>query len=1050
MKLLKTVSSRLLLLALIISLASLFSAAGQELKPDLLKNLKWRQIGPASFGGRIDDIEAVPDNPNIIFIATASGGIFKSVNNGVTWKPVFDEEGTSLSIGDIAIAPSDPNVVWAGTGEANSRQSSSWGDGIYKSLDGGETWKYMGLKETHHIGRIVINPKNPDVVFAAALGHLWGSNTDRGLYRTRDGGKTWEKVLWINDVTGVVDVAMEANGRVLYAAAYQKMRKAWGFVGGGPQSGLYRSLDGGDTWEKLSQGLPEGDTGRIGIDISKSQPNFVYVILENKNGGVFKSEDRGETWTRMNSIDPRPMYYSNIRVDPVNPHKIWMLDSPLFLSIDGGKTLSSQSTGENIHVDHHAFWINPRNPDHLMLGGDGGFYISYDGSKNWDFIDNLPIGQYYGIAVDTRDPYWIYGGTQDNGSWGIPSRTASPFGITNADVVNIAYGDGFYSAVDPKDHRAIFAESQMGRLYFVDLLTREEKGIKPVPQDPKKEYRWNWSCPLLISAHDSNVFFYGGNILFKTSDRGQTWTEISPDLTRNQDWKKIPIMGVVRNDSTLSRDDGVSHYGTLTSVSESPLQAGLIYAGTDDGNLQMTMDGGQTWTNLTDRFKLPGPRWVTDVVASAHGAGTAYATFDGHYDDDFKPYIYKTADFGKTWKSVAGDLPDGMTLNVIAEHPRNANLLFAGTEFGLFISVNGGKNWVLPGGNLPRVPVDDIVVNARDNDLILGTHGRSIIILDDIAFLEKLDESAINSEAGFFPMREAVEFYETRILPSPGASKFAGPNPDYGASITYYLKADPPKPDKPAADKEKSEKSGEKPKEEKAPTVKILILDGEGRTVRELEGPDRKGFNRISWDLRYPLPFKSEGEEGWFGPIKGRLVLPGEYTAKLVARNQEFSRKFNVRIDPLARTSPDGLKSRFDLSLKYTEFMRLFKDSQKAAESLDKELKRIKDVIKDLKDVPEEVKKKLEDFSKKLEEKKKYFGGSWDSPGFDIMDYYGQLQASTSAPTEAQVRKAGHIEPELKKNIEGLNALITKDLPELQSLLAAKGIKLVPVEAVKM
>jgi len=1030
---------------------STYSSGPSEFNSELLKALKWRQIGPACFGGRIDDIEAVPDNPNIIFIAAASGGIFKSVNNGVTWKPVFDEEAVALSIGDIAIAPSDPNIIWAGTGEPNSRQSSSWGDGVYKSMDGGEIWKYMGLKDTHAIGRVVIHPKNPDIVYVAALGHLWGPNNERGLYRTKDGGKTWEKILFINENTGVVDVALEDNGRILYAGAYQRQRRAWGFVGGGPHGGLYRSLDGGDTWEKLAKGLPEGDIGRIGLDISKSRPNIVYAIIENKKyGGVFRSEDRGETWTRMNEINPRPMYYSQIRVDPKNPNKIWLLDNPLFLSLDMGKTFSSQGTGEKIHVDHHALWINPNNTDHLLLGNDGGFYISYDGSKNWDFIDNLPIGQYYAVGIDTRDPYWIYGGTQDNGNWGIPSRTLSSAGILNSDVVSIAYGDGFYAAVDPKDHRAIFAESQNGRLYFVDLVTREEKGIRPVSEDQEKKYRWNWSCPLLISPHDSNVLFYGSNILFKTSDRGMTWAESSPDLTRgNLDWKKLPIMGVERNDDTLSRDDGVDAYGTITTISESPVQAGLIYVGTDDGNVQMTQDGGKTWQNLTDRFKLSSPHWVSRVLASSQAAGTAYVSFDGHQDDDFKPYLYLTTDFGKTWKSLAGNIPDGMVTNVVAEHPRNPNLLFVGTEFGLFVTVDGGKNWALASGNLPRAPVDDIIVNARDNDLILATHGRSIIILDDISMLENLSASVLNSEAYFFPVRDATQFYEMRNLPDPGASEFSGPNPDYGALISYYLKNDPLKEEKPAPAKEKTDKAEEKQEPKKEPKIKIVILDKDGKVVKELEGPDKKGFNRTSWDLRYSLPFESKGEDGWFGPLKGHFVLPGEYTIKLQARNVELVQKFNVKMDSQARTTSEALQARFDAVVKVSEFQRAFKDAQKAGEQVFKEFNRLKDLVKEKKDASDEVRNKVDAFSKKLEEKKKAWGGGWDSPEFVIMDLAGQLQASTSAPTQAQLRSIQHLAIKLEKTIAELNEILTKEFPELQKFLESQGIKAVSAEPVK-
>jgi len=1028
--------------ALIISGTGL-SWGSYDLPQPILENISWRQIGPACFGGRIDDIEAVAGNPKIIFLATASGGIFKTVNNGVTWKPVFDEEGTSLSIGDIAIAPSDPAVVWAGTGEPNGRQSSSWGDGVYKSLDGGENWAYMGLKETRRVGRLVIHPKNPDIVYLAALGHLWGPNPERGLYRTMDGGKTWTKVLEINPDTGVVDVAMEDNGRILYAAAYQSRRRAWGFVGGGPGSGLYRSLDGGNTWAKLTKGLPDGDTGRIGLAIAPSHPHIVYAIIENKKGGVFRSEDRGETWTRMSDFNHRPMYYSQIRVDPKNPDKIWALGSPFFVSIDGGKTFTSEGTGEKIHVDHHALWINPNDPDHMLLGNDGGLYVTYDGTRNWHFLDNLPIGQYYAIGLDTRTPYWIYGGTQDNGSWGIPSRTYSMLGIMNSDVVNISYGDGFYAAVDPTDHTTIYNESQTGRLYRVDLITREEKVIRPVPQDAKEEYRWNWSCPLIISPHDPKTVYYGGNKLFKTMDGAHSWEVISPDLTKNQDWKKIPIMGVARNEDTLSRDDGVSHYGTLTTISESPVTSGLIYVGTDDGNVQMTRDGGKIWTDLTPKFRLPGDRWVTRVLASHHGEGTAYVSFSGHQDDDFIPYIFKTADSGATWKMISKGIPYGMVVNAVAEHPRNPNLLFAGTEFGLFVTLDGGANWILAGGGLPRAPVDDIIVNARENDLILGTHGRSIIILDDIAFLEKIDADTLGSEVCLFPPREAVQFYEMRELPTPGASEFSGPNPNYGALFTYYLKSDPPakKPEAETGKAGKEDKDAETQTCEKA-GVKIVILDAQGNTVRELEGPDRKGMNRISWDLRYPLSFEAkEDDEGWFGPHRGHFALPGEYTVKLVARGQELTQRFSVKADPQAETSLEALRARFEASLNASELQRAFKDAQKAAETVGKEMERLKELLKEREEVPEEIPAKMKDWEEKFKELGKDFKGGWGGPEFEIMDLAGQLQASMSAPTEAQLRSITQLHDKLVKGIEKLNGLITKDFVDLQKLLESKGIR---------
>jgi photosystem II stability/assembly factor-like uncharacterized protein len=1002
---------------------------------------EWRHIGPAAFGGRIDDVEAVPGRPSTIFVATASGGIFKTVNNGVTWKPVFDEEGVSLSIGDLAVAPSDPNIVWAGTGEPNNRQSSSWGDGVYKSIDGGETWTHVGLRDTHHIGRVVIHPANPDIVYVAALGHLWGPNAERGLFRTRDGGRNWEKVLYVDPDTGAVDVALGADGRTLFAATYQRRRRGWGFVGGGPGSGLHRSFDGGTTWQKLAGGLPSGNVGRIGIDISRSHQNIVYAVVEHKEGGIFRSEDLGTTWTKQNSLNQRPSYYSQIRVDPQNPNRLWKLASPLFTSIDAGKTWRSDTTGDRIHVDHHGLWINPGDPEHLMLGNDGGLYFSYDGSRSWHFVDNLPIGQYYDISVDTREPYWVYGGTQDNGTWAIPSRTYSQLGIMNSDVVNIAYGDGFYTQPDPNDPRTVYANSQSGRTYLVDFDTREEKGIRPVPVDAKETYRFNWSTPLLISPHDSKVVYYGGNKLFRTADRGHTWRVISPDLTRNADWKKLPLMGPERSDDTLSRDDGVSDFGTITTITESPAQANLLYVGTDDGNVQMTSDGGKTWRDVTSRFKLPGARWVSRVLASRHGAGTAFVAFDGHQDDDFKPYIFQTRDHGATWTSIAGDMPDGMVVNALEEHPRRQGVLFAGTEFGLFVTMNGGANWTLVRGNLPRVPVDDIVFNERTNDLVLGTHGRSIIILDDVSMFEHMTPQVLTSEAHLLPMRPATQYYEMRALPTPGAAEFAGANPAYGALITYYLRDDPKPPAQTTATNGSNGTNGgtTAPAPAAAPKVAIAILAPDGSVVRELEGPDRKGLHRVSWDLRYPLAFTpAAADEGWFGPPKGPFVVPGDYTVRLKARGREMTQKVTVRMDPRAPVTPEGLQSRFRASQAAADLQRAFTDSAQVVDAIAKELEGIQARLKEQK-VPDAVTAAVKEFGKKSDDLKERFKAGWGGPKFLIFDLAGQLQASTSAPTEAQLRALEQMQTRLTTDIAALNAVTEKDLPKLRGELAAAG-----------
>ena len=600
----------------------------------------------------------------------------------------------------------------------------------------------------------------------------------------------------------------------------------------------------------------------------------------------------------------------------------------------------------------------------------------------------------------------------------------------------------------PKDPRVVYANSQSGRTYLVDAETREEKGIRPVPPDDKETYRFNWSTPMFISPHDSRVIYYGGNKLFRTADRGHKWDVISPDLTLNQDWKKLPLMGPERSADTLSRDDGVSDFGTVTTITESPVNAGVLYVGTDDGLVQMTADGGKNWQNLTSKFKLPGSRWVSRVLASRHGAGTAYVAFDGHQDDDFKPYIFRTTDNGNTWTSIAGDIPNGMVVNALEEHPRNPNLLFAGTEFGLFVTINGGKNWTHVRGNLPAVPVDDIVLNERTNDIVLGTHGRSIIVLDDAAMLEHLSEKVLTTDAYLFPLRPAMQYYEARMLPVPGASEFSASNPEYGALITYYLKNEPPKETGTAVWQRRVPMATEAARRH-AKTVKITVLGPDGSVVRELQGPDRQGFNRVSWDLRNPLTFKPvEGDEGWFGPPKGTFVLPGEYTIKLTARGQDVTQKVSVGVDPRSRTTPEALNARFKAAQSVAELQRAFTESSDVVAAVSKDLDEVNVTIKNRTDVPAEVTNEVKAFSKKLDDLKEKFKGGWGGARFGIFDLAGQLQASTSAPTDAQMRSLDQISAKLTSHIGELNAFTSRDVPALHEKLRAASLVAVGVKQV--
>lgn len=867
-------SAALLFMAFFLLLPSSGVFSQERAPENYFQHMQWRQIGPAVFGGRVPDLEVVPENPAVIYVAGSTGGIFKTTNNGVSWEPIFDEAGPTLSIGDMAIAPSDPEIIWVGTGESNGeQQAASLGDGVYRSLDGGATWQHMGLAGTRFIHRLAVHPNNPDIVFVAAPGHRWGPNEERGLFRTTDGGLTWEKVLYINENTGVVEVAMEDNGRVLYAAAYQRRRHAWGNLTGGPDSGIYRSMDGGTTWKKLGGGLPEGILGKTGIAIAKSSPNVVYASIGDVDGGLYRSEDRGETWDRVNDL--RTSYwYGNIYVDPVNENKVWTMGTQLDVSIDGGKTFENDWTAQGIHVDHHVMWINPQNTDHMVMGNDGGFHITYDGARSWSFINNIPIAQFYVIGVDDRDPYHVYGGLQDNGTWGMPSRNYSRVGILNEDVVNVGGGDGFVPVIDPRDYTTLYVESQFGALRKVDLVTGRSEGIRPTPEDTTEVYRFNWNSPILISQHDPDDIYFGGNKLFKTTDKGESWEVISPDLTRNENPSEWEIMGLKPSLRT---------YNSLTAMDESPLRQGLIYTGADDGSVFRTTDGGESWDPLTNKFEFGDEvKFVTKIQASSTHPETAYISFTGQYYDDFRPHLFKTADAGESWTRITGDMPTEAVVVAVAEHPRNPELLFAGIHNGLLVSINGGRNWTRAGGELPPVSVNDIKI--KDGDLVLGTYGRGIMILDDIAFLEDLSEELLGENVHLFPVRETEQFYRNNRSMSNRAARYAGSNPEYGALITYSLKGEPGPMEMAAGDATPP-----------SPEVAVQILDADGTVIRELTGPDRPGINRIAWDLRMaPDSTASDGQEGRPRRPTMNDVDPGDYTVKLLARGIELTQTVTV------------------------------------------------------------------------------------------------------------------------------------------------------------
>ena len=863
------------------------AAQAPALDPALLGTLRWRSIGPANTGGRIADfaIARVPGQPDAIYVATASGGVFKSTNQGTSWTPIFDRVDAMMSIGDVTVAPSNPSLVWVGTGEANNRQSSSWGDGVYKSVDAGQTWKPAGLADTRQVARIVVHPSDPDVVYVAATGHLWGSNAQRGVFKTTDGGGTWAKVLYVDEHTGATDLAMDPQDpQTLYAAMYQRQRKAWGFNGGGPGSGIFRSRDGGATWNRLSNGLPQGDQGRIGLDIFHADPRVIFAVVEaaGRDSGVYRSADRGETWQAWSTLNPRPMYYSQIRSDPKDASRVYLLGSNrgFYISNDGGKTFADVFS--TIHSEDHALWIDPDDTNHLIVGGDGGVSISWDRGQTWLFRDNLPVGQFYEISADLQDPYVICGGLQDNGHWCVPSATRMRTGISNHDGFNIGSGDGFYARIDPADPRTAIIESQDGRANRVNLATLERQSVSPLPPDrlPKGEReRWNWNSPIVMSAFDPKTLYMGSNMIFKSPDRGATWRAISPDLTANIDRESLQMMGARVPERALSRHDGQTSFSTLTTIGESPLDAKVLYTGSDDGRLMVTRDGGQQWTSLSERVAgLPPATYVSSVLPSRHAAARVYATFDGHYNDDYRAYAFVSDDYGQSWRSIAAGLP-AASVHRLREHPRNARLLFLGHERGIHFSIDGGASWSSLALNMPNVPVDDILIHPRDNDLIAGTHGRGIWVLDNISALEALTPEAIRSDAFLVPPARArlLAIYNPQAW--YGAGQYFAPNPDFGAAVDYYLRA------------------------ASSDAISVTIADSRGALLRTLKGTGRAGLNRVSWDMRMEPPWADAQRDapapgGLGAPPQGPLVLPGAYTVTVDAAGRTLSGELRIDVDP--------------------------------------------------------------------------------------------------------------------------------------------------------
>ncbi|MGD2245833.1 MAG: glycosyl hydrolase, partial [Candidatus Aminicenantes bacterium] len=763
-----------------------------------LNAFRLRAIGPAVTSGRISDFAVNPKKKSEYYVATSSGGVWKTTNAGTTFVPVFDSQG-SYSIGCVTMDPDNHNVVWVGAGENNNQRSVAYGDGVYKTEDGGRTWKNMGLKTSEHIGMIAIDPRDSDVVYVAAYGPLWRAGGERGLYKTIDGGKTWKAVLTISEHTGVSEVHLDPrDSDVIYAVAHQRRRHVFTLVDGGPESAVHKSEDGGKTWKKITRGLPGGHLGRIGLALSPVNPDYLYAIVEAQSGkgGFYRSTNRGASWEKRSSYTSRGNYYQELFCDPKDINRVYSMDVYLRVTDDGGRTW--RALGErHKHVDNHAMWIDPNDTDYYLVGCDGGIYESFDRGRTWKYFPNLSVTQFYKVAVDNAEPfYYVYGGTQDNYSLGGPSRTTSSHGIVSSDWFVTQGGDGFESQVDWEDPNIVYAQSQYGNLIRFDKKSGERLGIRPKERKGEKSYRWNWDAPLLISPHSHTRLYFAANKVFRSDDRGNTWKVISGDLTRQIDRNKLEVMGRVWPMDAVAKNASTSQYGTIVAMDESPVQEDLIYAGTDDGLIQVTEDGGANWRKI-DKFPgVPDRTYVNDIIASQHEKATVYAAFNNHKNGDFKPYVLKSTDTGKSWVSISSNLPERGSVYALAEDHVNRNLLFAGTEFGLFVSVDGGKNWKPLKNGLPTIAVRDIAIQKRENDLALATFGRGFYILDDYTPLRSLDKEILNSDAHIFPIKDALMYMESSPLGSGGAAGkgfqgemyFNAKNPPFGAVFTYHLK----------------------------------------------------------------------------------------------------------------------------------------------------------------------------------------------------------------------------------------------------------------------
>ena len=974
-----------------------------------------RSIGPATMSGRIMAIDGVNTDPRILFVGAASGGVWKSINGGVTFKPVFDKN--SQSIGAVTIDQSKPETVWVGTGEADPRNSVSIGTGIYRTTDGGENWQLMGLEKSERIARIVIDPKNSNTVYVAVPGHLWDANEDRGLYKTTDAGKTWQKILYINADTGCADLALDPqNPQILYAAMWQFRRKPYFFTSGGAGSGIHKSTDGGKTWNKIGKGLPSGELGRIAIAVAPSQSNVLYATVEAKKTALYRSDDAGANWSQMSTdinVQVRPFYFSHLAVDPKDHKRVYKPGFYLTMSADGGETFTALA--QTTHSDHHALYINPLNPMQLVLGTDGGLYTSEDRGRNWKFVRNLPLSQFYHVSFDMSKPYNVYGGLQDNGSWMGPSQSTN--GIENKDWRNVGFGDGFHVWADPVDSNIVYSEFQGGKILRYDKTSGDLKEIAPFAKQGQPQLRFNWNTPIEISEKNSKTMFVGAQYVFRSQNQGESWEQISPDLTTNdkQKQRQGESGGITIDNSTAE------NHCTIFTISASAIDENVIWAGTDDGNLQITRDGGKNWSNVIRNVPdLPANTWVSTVEASRHNPAVAYATFDGHQTGDTKTYVFKTSDYGKSWTSIATDTIKSYA-HVIREDPVNPYVLFVGTELGLFLTIDGGNQWAQFTGNFPSVSVRDLAIHPRDHDLIIATHGRGIYIVDDITPLRNINDQILESKFAFLQTRPAQIRFPRFAQDFPGDDEYVGNNPPEAAWITYYLKD--------------RHMMGD---------MKVEVYDSESKLISTLVGGKRKGINRVPWYMRLKPPKVAPSPQLGYGAMVGPTVPEGTYKVKVIKGKESFESQIQLTPDPTVSYSAEDRKQQFDTSMKlYVMQEQLAFLSDQITGARDQARDRANKLNKG-----DKLAKSLNSFADRLDAHHKSLVATKEGwlTGEEqlrerVVELYLFVSLHAGRPTQSQLGKLSVLQSELQQANATYEKIVNAELNALNSSLKSKGVE---------